>query len=99
MPFPPISLAAWRWGRITWTVLLAAAAVAAPAAAAGASVSPDLEALATSAPGTPVEVIVRGDAATVRRHGGPVTRRLELIDAVVARMSAGQAERLARREG
>ena len=83
MPFP-ISLAAWRWGRITWTVLLASIALAAPAQA---SVSTDLEALP---PDAPVEVIVRGGDT----DGLAVTRRLELIDAVVARMTAEQAREL-----
>jgi serine protease AprX len=70
------------------------------------SASPRLESLAAREPGRQVEVIValRKSAsveagALVTARGGDVTRRLEIIDAVVARMSAGQAHALAGHPG
>jgi serine protease AprX len=87
----PISLAAWRWGRITWTVLLATATLtAALASPAAASVSPDLAKLADEAPTQRVEVIVRG--ANVPQSD--VLRKLELIDAVVFETTAREAVKL-----
>jgi serine protease AprX len=78
--------------------------LARPGAATGAP-SPSLAALAARSPHRPVEVIVqlrrkaagsREATALIESAGGRVTRRLELIHAVVARMPAGAAARLAR---
>ncbi|HEY3021558.1 MAG TPA: S8 family peptidase [Solirubrobacteraceae bacterium] len=77
-----------------------AASTAAPAGAP----APSLAALAARSPHRRVEVIVQLDRASsadatalVEAAGGRVTRRLELIHAVVARMPAAAAARLAQR--
>ncbi|MDQ5807742.1 MAG: S8 family peptidase, partial [Actinomycetota bacterium] len=90
----PTSPATWRWSRIPWTVLLGAVVAVFAVAPASASVSPDLAKLAAADPQRTVDVIVQ-------RHGGDVpgtvVRELSLIDAVVARMSAAQAQALGAR--
>ena len=77
------------------------------AAATPGGASPALSELAAKRPGAPVEAIVQfGDGTTpaaaralVREAGGGVTGDLHVINGLAARMTAGEAERLAGLDG